>query len=136
MPALGGFLDPFSLFPSPHGIIYYAQCKQLSDIYMSQIGAADAVVPPPVFLLPAGVIGEAVDELVQLARDLYTGIRWIIILKVALILPGSAFITPSLLEIIPGICAPVFLPLFSLMDSVIGCCVLVLAFFYTFVHCL
>ncbi|CAK7035149.1 MAG: hypothetical protein BACD_01993 [Bacteroides rodentium] len=89
MPSLGGFLDPFSLFPSPHGIIYYAQCKQLSDIYMSQIGAAGAVVPPPVFLLPAGVIGEAVDELVQLARDLYTGIRWIIILKVALILPGS-----------------------------------------------
>jgi hypothetical protein len=40
------------------------------------------------------------------------------------------------LEIIPGICAPVFLPLVSLIDSVIGGCVLVLAFFYTFVHCL
>ncbi|EYA63971.1 putative membrane protein [Bacteroides fragilis str. S23L24] len=40
------------------------------------------------------------------------------------------------MEIIPGICVPAFLPLVSLMASVIGGCALVLSFFYTFVHCL
>lgn len=93
MPAVDRFLNHFFLFLVPHRIVQHflqhPQRPQLSGTYIAQKGAVVTAVSPPVFLLPAGVIGEAVDELVQLARDLYTGIRWIIILKVALILPGS-----------------------------------------------
>ncbi|CAH07253.1 hypothetical protein BF9343_1472 [Bacteroides fragilis NCTC 9343] len=43
-------------------------------------------------------------------------------------------ISSPLCEIIPRIGIPFFLPLVSLTISVLDCCALLIAFFYTFVH--
>ena len=67
MPAIDGFLDHFLLFVIPHGIvqhiIQYTQCPQFSGSHITQIGAIVTTMGAPVFLLPAGVAGGAVDQL-------------------------------------------------------------------------
>ena len=92
MPAIDRFPDHFFLLIVPHRIVQYllqhTQGPQFSGTHMAQVGAVVAAVGAPVFLLPAGVAGGAVDQLVQLLRIVYTIIHREIILKTTVIFPG------------------------------------------------
>ena len=65
-----------------------AEGPQFSGTHMAQVGAVVAAVGAPVFLLPAGVAGSTVDQLVQLLRIVYAIVHREIILKAAVIFPG------------------------------------------------
>ena len=92
MPAIDGFPDHFFLLIVPHRIVQYllqhTQCPQFSGAHIAQKGAVVAAVSAPIFLLPAGIAGGAVDELVQLFRIVYAIIHREIVLKTAVIFPG------------------------------------------------
>ena len=66
---------------------------QMSDISVIQIFVKlcnlVAAVGAPVFLLPTGVAGSSVDELVQLLWIVYTIIQRAIVLEAAVIFPGQ-----------------------------------------------
>ena len=92
MPAIDGFPDHSLLLLVPHGVVQHllqhTQCPQFSGAHIAPKGAVIATVGPPVFLLPAGVAGSTVDQLVQLLRIVYAIVHREIILKAAVIFPG------------------------------------------------
>ena len=92
MPAIDGFPDHSLLLLVPHGVVQHllqhTQCPQFSGSHITQIGAIVTTMGAPVFLLPAGVAGGAVDQLVQLLRIVYTIVHREIILKTTVIFPG------------------------------------------------
>ena len=92
MPAIDGFPDHIFLLLVPHGIVQHllqhTQCPQFSGTHIAQKGTIVAAVSAPVFLLPAGIAGGAVDQFVQLLRIVYTIIQREIILKTTIIFPG------------------------------------------------
>ena len=92
MPAIDGFPDHFFLLLVPHGIVQHllerAQRPQFSGTHIAQKGAVVAAVSAPVFLLPTGVAGSSVDELVQLGRVLHAIVHGAIVLEAAVIFPG------------------------------------------------
>ena len=75
MPAVDGFPDHFLLILVPHGVVQHilqhTQRPQFSGTHTAQIGAVVATVSPPIFLLPTGVAGSSVDQLIQSGRVLY-----------------------------------------------------------------
>ena len=92
MPAVDGFLNHFPLLIVPHGIVQHivqhTQRPQFSGTHMAQIGTVVAAVGAPVFLLPTGVAGSSVDQLVQAGRVLYAIVYGAIVLEAAVIFPG------------------------------------------------
>ena len=92
MPAINGFLDHFLLLIVPHWIVQHilqhTQRPQFSGTHMAQIGAVVAAVGAPVFLLPTGVAGSSVNQLVQSGRVLYSIVHGAIVLEAAIIFPG------------------------------------------------
>ena len=92
VPAIDRFPNHFLLLLVPHRIFqhifHHTQRPQFSGTHRAQIGAVIAAVGAPVFLLPAGVAGSAVDELVQLFRIVHTIIHREIVLEAAVIFPG------------------------------------------------
>ena len=92
MPAIDGFPDHSLLLLVPHGVVQHllqhTQCPQFSGAHIAPKGAVIATVGPPVFLLPAGVAGSTVDQLVQLLRIVYAIVHREIILKTTVIFPG------------------------------------------------
>ena len=92
MPAIDGFPNHFLLFLVPHGVVQHflqhTQRPQFSGAHIAQKGAVVAAVGAPVFLLPAGIAGRAVDEFVQLFRIVHTIIQRAIVLKTTVIFPG------------------------------------------------
>ena len=73
VPAIDGFPDHIFLLLVPHGIVQHllqhTQCPQFSGTHIAQKGTVVAAVSSPIFLLPAGVAGGAVDQLVQFSRS-------------------------------------------------------------------
>lgn len=92
MPAIDGFLDHVLMFVIPHWIVQHilqhTQRPQFSGTHMAQIGAVVAAVGAPVFLLPTGVAGSSVDQLVQSGRVLHAIVHGAIVLEAAVIFPG------------------------------------------------
>lgn len=92
VPAIDGFPDHIFLLLVPHGIVQHllqhTQCPQFSGTHIAQKGTVVAAVSSPIFLLPAGVDGGAVDQLVQFFQIVYTIIQREIILKTTIIFPG------------------------------------------------
>ena len=92
VPAIDGFPDHIFLLLVPHGIaqhlLQHIQCPQFSGTHIAQKGTVVAAVSAPIFLLPAGVAGGAVDQFVQLLRIVYTIVHREIVLKAAVIFSG------------------------------------------------
>ena len=92
MPAIDGFLNHFLMFVIPHWIVQHilqhTQRPQFSGTHMAQIGTVVAAVGAPVFLLPTGVAGSSVDQLVQSGRILHAIIYGAIVLEATIIFPG------------------------------------------------
>ena len=93
MTSIDGFPYHFFLFLIPHRVIQHffqhTQCPQFSGAYIAQKGAVVVAVGPPVFLLPAGVAGGTVDELIQFLWIVYAIVQRVVVLKTAMIFPGG-----------------------------------------------